>query len=92
MVRDHQENIAKFSAQAQNGSDPEVMAFAKETLPTLQAHLEHAQSVQSELAAAAHRAHSGESSSGAAPSPPLKAKCPSINPAPPRDSGASDHR
>jgi putative membrane protein len=92
MVRDHQENIAKFSAQAQNGSDPEVMAFAKETLPTLQAHLEHAQSVQSELAAAAHRAHSGEASSGDAPSPPLKSQVPVRQAAPPLDSGASDHR
>jgi putative membrane protein len=49
MDRDHQSDIAKFSAQAQRGSDPEVMAFAKDTLPTLQAHLEHAQSIQSEL-------------------------------------------
>jgi putative membrane protein len=53
MVRDHQSDIAKFSAQAQSGSDPEVMAFAKETLPTLQAHLQHAQSIQSQLTSAA---------------------------------------
>jgi putative membrane protein len=92
MVRDHQENIAKFSAEAQNGSNPEVMAFAKETLPTLQAHLEHAQSVQSDLAAAAHRAHSGESSSDDAPSPPLKSQVPVGQAAPSRNSGASDHR
>ena len=92
MVRDHQENIAKFSAQAQNGSNPEVMAFAKETLPTLQAHLEHAQSVQSDLAAAAHRAHSGEASSGDAPSPPLESQVPVRQASPSRDSGASDHR
>jgi putative membrane protein len=51
MVREHQSDIAKFSAQAQSGSDPEVMAFAKETLPTLQAHLQHAQSIQSNLTA-----------------------------------------
>jgi putative membrane protein len=68
MVRDHQEDIAKFSAQAQNGSDPEVMAFAKETLPTLQSHLQHAQSIQSELASAAHNARSLDSSSSPAPS------------------------
>jgi putative membrane protein len=92
MVRDHQESIAKFSAEAQNGSNPEVMAFAKETLPTLQAHLEHAQSVQSELAAAAHRAHSGESSSDAGPAPPLKSQVPVGQAAPSHDSGASDHR
>jgi hypothetical protein len=68
------------------------MAFAKETLPTLQAHLEHAQSVQSDLAAAAHRAHSGESSSDDAPSPPLKSQVPVGQAAPSRNSGASDHR
>ena len=67
MVRDHQENIAKFSTQAQSGSDPEVMAFAKETLPTLQAHLQHAQSIQSDLAAEAHKARTHDSSPSEAP-------------------------
>ena len=61
MVRDHQETIAKFSTQAQDGSDPEVMAFAKETLPTLQAHLQHAQSIQSDLASQAHKARTHDS-------------------------------
>jgi putative membrane protein len=61
MVRDHQTDIAKFSAQAQNGSDPEVMAFAKDTLPTLQAHLKQAQSIQSDLTSA--------TKSGARPGP-----------------------
>jgi len=67
MVRDHQETIAKFSTQAQTGSDPEVMAFAKETLPTLQAHLQHAQSIQSDLASAAHKARTHDSSPSEAP-------------------------
>jgi putative membrane protein len=64
MVRDHQESIAKFSTQAESGSDPEVMAYAKETLPTLQAHLQHAQSIQSDLAAQAQKArtHGNDSS------------------------------
>jgi putative membrane protein len=74
MVSDHQSNIAKFSAQAQSGSDPEVTAFAKETLPTLQAHLQHAQSIQSELTSATQSgarpgASASDSSSNAAPSP-----------------------
>ena len=72
MVREHQVDIAKFSAQAQNGSDPEVMAFAKETLPTLQAHLEHAQSIQSSMTSAtrsgAHDSRFEESPSGSGPS------------------------
>jgi putative membrane protein len=63
MVREHQSDIAKFSAQAQSGSDPEVMAFAKETLPTLQAHLQHAQSIQSELMSATRSGSRGGSKS-----------------------------
>ncbi len=101
MVRDHQTNIAKFSAQAQSGSDPEVMAFAKETLPTLQAHLQHAQSIQSDLTSATRsRAHSGstsgEPSSGAAPSShspqPLGSQAPGARSGSPRDSGAGNDR
>jgi len=69
MVREHQTDIAKFSAQAQSGSDPEVMAFAKETLPTLQAHLQQAQSIQSALASATRSgARPGASADDSAPS------------------------
>jgi putative membrane protein len=69
MVREHQTDIAKFSAQAQSGSDPEVMAFAKETLPTLQAHLQRAQSIQSALASATRSgARPGASADDSAPS------------------------
>ena len=64
MVSEHQTTIAKFSAQAQSGSDPEVMAFAQETLPTLQAHLQHAQSIQSALTSATRSAAHGGSTSG----------------------------
>lgn len=54
MVRGHQEEIAKFSTQAQSGSKSEVSTFAQETLPTLRMHLEHAQSIQSELTSSTH--------------------------------------
>jgi putative membrane protein len=53
MVRDHQENLAKFSSQAQSGSKSEASTFAQETLPTLRMHLEHAQSIQKELTSSA---------------------------------------
>jgi putative membrane protein len=65
MVRGHQEEIAKFSSQAQSGSKSEVSTFAQETLPTLRMHLEHAQSIQSELTSSAHH---GDHSAGAASS------------------------
>lgn len=45
MVTDHQKDIAEFKAQA-NGTD-EVANFAKDTLPTLQKHLQTAQSLAS---------------------------------------------
>ncbi len=65
MVAGHQATIAKFSAEAQNGSDPQVMAYAKETLPTLQMHLQRAQSIQSDLASAAKSAaHAGSRYAG----------------------------
>jgi putative membrane protein len=100
MVREHQSAIATFSAQAQSGSDPEVMAFAKDTLPTLQAHLQHAQSVQSELKTAtqsgAPPGGSGDSSSSTGP--PTHSPEPSGNQAPgartggPHGSGTSNER
>jgi putative membrane protein len=92
MVREHQSDIAKFSAQAQSGSDPQVMAFAKETLPTLQAHLQHAQSIQSDLKSGARgRSGSGDSSPSAEPSShspePLGSQAPDARSGSPRDAG-----
>ena len=38
-LQDHETDVKKFQAEAQNGKDPKVKAFASETLPTLQEHL-----------------------------------------------------
>jgi putative membrane protein len=48
MVKDHKEDIAKYQKEAQGG-DAEIAALAKKTLPTLQKHLETAQSLQSKV-------------------------------------------
>jgi len=61
MARGHQEAIAKFSAQAQAGGGSEVAEFANDTLPTLRAHLEHAQSIQAELTSDARSGANGGS-------------------------------
>jgi putative membrane protein len=38
MVRDHQEDVAMFRDYARNGDDPDLRAWARETLPTLYRH------------------------------------------------------
>jgi putative membrane protein len=39
-LKDHENDVKEFQAEAQNGQDPKVKSFASETLPTLQEHLE----------------------------------------------------
>jgi putative membrane protein len=39
MVKDHEENVAMFEKAANNLPDPEVRAFAAQTLPVLKEHL-----------------------------------------------------
>lgn len=41
----HQESVALFSSYASNGDVPPLAAFARQTLPTLQMHLQHAQGI-----------------------------------------------
>lgn len=39
-LKDHETDVKQFQAEAQNGTDPDVKAFASSTLPILQQHLE----------------------------------------------------
>jgi len=39
MVKDHQKDVAEFQKEANNGSDPDLKAWAGTTLPVLQEHL-----------------------------------------------------
>jgi putative membrane protein len=48
MVKDHKEDIAKYQKQSED-KDGQIAALAKKTLPTLQKHLETAQSLQSKI-------------------------------------------
>jgi putative membrane protein len=41
----HQESVALFSSYASNGDVPPLVGFARQTLPNLQMHLQHAQSL-----------------------------------------------
>lgn len=45
-VRDHQMVVQAFQNEAQNGTDPEVRAFAQRNLPMMQHHLEMAQRLE----------------------------------------------
>ena len=46
-VSDHQQAIALFSREASSGQDPALKTLAQQTLPTLQQHLQLAQSLNS---------------------------------------------
>jgi putative membrane protein len=41
----HQEAVALFTAYSQGGDNPTMVAFAQETLPTLQMHYQHIQGI-----------------------------------------------
>ena len=43
MVEDHKNDIAAFQKEAESGKDADVKAFAQQTLPILQTHLQHAE-------------------------------------------------
>ncbi|HUC82794.1 MAG TPA: DUF4142 domain-containing protein [Flavisolibacter sp.] len=49
MVNDHQKTITDFQSQANNGSDPELKAWAAKTLPVLQMHADSAKAINSAI-------------------------------------------
>jgi putative membrane protein len=51
MVKDHEEDVKEFQTQANEGTDPDVKAFAAKTLPTLQSHLQMARDAAKKVGA-----------------------------------------
>jgi putative membrane protein len=49
MVKDHKEDVKEFAAEAKNGKDDDVKAFAAKTLPTLREHLKMAQDIAGKM-------------------------------------------
>lgn len=45
MVKDHTKDVSLYRRQAQQGQDPDLKAFAAQTLPILQEHLQLARSI-----------------------------------------------
>lgn len=46
MVADHQQDVAAFTRESNQGKDSDVTAWAAKTLPTLQEHLKMIQGIQ----------------------------------------------
>ena len=49
LLKDHKSDIQAFEKEANSGTDPDVKAFAKKTLPKLQEHLREAESLARQL-------------------------------------------
>jgi len=49
MVSDHETDVKDFQREAENGTDPDVKAFAAKTLPTLQKHLDAIKAIQAKM-------------------------------------------
>src|SRR5947209_9712723 len=49
MVKDHQKDLAEFQKEAQNGTDPDVKAFAAKGAKMVSTHLKVAQETQGKL-------------------------------------------
>ena len=47
MVQDHKKDVSEFQKQAKSGTDPSLKGFAQKYLPTLQEHLQMAQTASS---------------------------------------------
>jgi putative membrane protein len=51
MVKDHEEDVKDFQTQANEGTDPDIKAFAAKTLPILQGHLQMARDAAKKVGA-----------------------------------------
>lgn len=51
MVKDHEAAVEDFQKQANEGTDPDIKAFAARTLPILQEHLQIARDVAKKVGA-----------------------------------------
>ncbi len=49
MVSDHRTDISEFKKEASSGTDPDLKEFASKTLPTLESHLQLAQTTESKV-------------------------------------------
>ena len=60
MVKDHDKDIKEFQAEAKNGTDPDVKAWAQKTLPTLEEHQKLANDIAQKVGAEGNMKHGHE--------------------------------
>src|SRR6185312_511389 len=63
MVADHKKDVADFQREASHANDPDVKNFAQSTLPTLQSHLQQAESIAPKQSAASAKSSTTASNS-----------------------------
>lgn len=63
MVSDHKKDVADFQREASHANDPDVKNFAQSTLPTLQSHLQQAESIAPKQNAASSKSSTTASNS-----------------------------
>jgi putative membrane protein len=49
MVKDHREDLKEFRRESKSGSDPDVKSWATKTLPTLEHHMQMAESTNAKV-------------------------------------------
>ena len=59
MLSDHKKDVSEFEKQSTRGTDPDLKAFATQTLPTLQEHLQLAKALPGNEGSAGGNSNSG---------------------------------
>jgi putative membrane protein len=59
MVDDHESDLKEFQRQADNGTDPDIKAFAAKVAPVIQKHLDAIKAIQAKMNGSGGNANSG---------------------------------
>jgi len=62
MLSDHKKDVSEFEKQSTRGADPDLKAFATQTLPTLQEHLQMARALPGNEGSAGRNSNGGANS------------------------------
>lgn len=79
MVSDHQKDVDEFQRYVETGQDPDLTAFAEQTLPILEEHLQMAQEIQQQVVAAVGQGEQGDAAMQQQETPEQQATQPEIS-------------